>query len=121
MSLPLNGECEYTHAYRLDTSYVESNLEIFLDTYLLDLLSTVITKYVRDHSFDPVSEMIYLRGKTFVYHRQQSSEASSVPLNHINNYYHANNDLNLIESPVNTGPIVQGENMEVNVTDNGPE
>lgn len=118
---PVIGECEYTHTFLLDTSYVESNLEIFLDSDLLDLLSTVTNKYIRNHSFDPLTEMIYLRGNTFVYHKKQPRKTSEVPPNHIENYYHANNDLNLIKSPVNTGRIVQGADNEVTLRDNGPE
>ena len=120
--LPLNGECEKTHPYVLDEAAIESDIEIFLDTDLLQLLEDVVEKYIRGYSFDSTQERFYIKGKTLVYQRLDHIQSAETQPTQINKHYHAKRDINLMESDkVDAGTIVQGGDNQISESTNGPD
>ena len=120
--LPLRGECEKTHQYVLDKSDFESSVEIFFHADLLQLLEKVVKKYIREHSFDSTQERFYIKGRTFMYQTFYHIHSAQKPPTQITKHYHAEHDINLIESgKIDAGILKQGGKKQIPECTNDPE
>jgi hypothetical protein len=96
--VPLAGQCENLHDFSLPEKEIEKKLEILPTRELLELVETIITKYIPKYTFDSKTESFIVRGKRFFYFEDKEMSVESQAAQVVNNYYNANVQVGTVET-----------------------
>ena len=112
LHLPLKGECEKLQHYSLDSAEIESTIEIFLGRKLLGIIQDVInSSKIQDCSVDFDQEIIYISGRSYVYHQNRSKVFGRQGDTLVQNIYGGNySNVRISDSPgTGVGTHAQGQ------------
>ncbi len=117
-SIPMIGQCEKLHEFRLSVKEVEKNLEVLPSQVLLELVEKIINKYVPGKfTFDRQTESFMIRGKRLFYYvnKEVSIETRSAQV--VQNYYNASPGGIIIGGNVTDSNVIAGSKNKITTTD----